>query len=200
MPVFCLFLHPYIEHMFFIKEVLMIEKICKYIEEQEILIDDCPELSKFKKAALYCNINNRNLILLSPEFHNRNLKEQAEILAEECGHFATSVGDTFVCPNTYASKLAISKSEQKATLWGAKYFIDEQDLKKYILISTSVEELTDYLGATDRMLYDYLYSLKHMGQYWQLNERLLLDLYKLPNLVIIDKEDLENGVDIYEEP
>lgn len=39
-----------------------------------------------------------------------------------------------------------------------------------------------------------------MGQYWQLNEKLLLDLYKLPNLVIIDKQDLENGVDIYEEP
>lgn len=57
----------------------MIEKICKYIEEQEILIDDCPELSKFRKAALYCNINNKNLILLSPEFHNRNLKEQADI-------------------------------------------------------------------------------------------------------------------------
>lgn len=89
---------------------------------------------------------------------------------------------------------------KKPPYGGAKYFIDEQDLKKYILISTSVEELTDYLGATDRMLYDYLYSLRHMGQYWQLNEKLLLDLYRLPNLVIIDREDLEKGVDIYEEP
>lgn|SRR3712207_921073 len=178
----------------------MIEKICKYIEEQDILIDNCPELSKFGKAALYCSIKNKNIILLSPEFYSRQANEQTEILAEECGHYATSSGDTFTVPDTYSGGLDISKSERKAALWSAKYFIDEQDLKKYIMISTSVEELTDYLGATDRMLYDYLYSLKSQGQYWEISDTILLDLYRLPNLVLIDKYDLEKGVDIYEEP
>ena len=69
-----------------------------------------------------------------------------------------------------------------------------------ILLSTSVEELTDYLGATDRMLYDYLYSLKSQVQYWEITDTISLDLYKLPNLVLIDKNELEKGVDIYEEP
>lgn len=178
----------------------MVEKIYKYIEDNNIMIDNCPELGKFGKTALYCNIKNKNIILLSPEFYNRQANEQSEILAEECGHYATSSGDTFTCPDTYSDKLNISKSEHKATLWGAKYFIDEQDLKKYIMISTSVEELTDYLGATDRMLYDYLYSLKSKEQYRGVSNTILLDLYKLPNLVLVDKNELEKGVDIYEEP
>lgn len=178
----------------------MIEKICKYIEEQDILIDNCPELSKFGKAALYCSVKNKNIILLSPEFYSRQTNEQTEILAEECGHYATSSGDTFTVPDSYSDRLDISKSERKATLWGAKYFIDESDLKKYILLSTSVEDLTDYLGATDRILYDYLYSLKSQVQYWEINDTISLDLYKLPNLVLIDKNELEKGVDVYEEP
>ncbi|MDY4128667.1 hypothetical protein [Peptostreptococcus porci] len=178
----------------------MIDKISKYIEENNIIIDECELLKKYGKAALYCCIENKNIILLHPDFEKRSKNEQIEILAEECGHYATSSGDTFIVPDTSLKKLNIDKSEHKAFLWGCKYFIDEDDLIKYLRISTSVEELTDYLGATDKMLYEYLYSLKNKMQFFDLQDGTFLDLYKLPNIVIIDKEELYGGVDIYEEP
>lgn len=174
----------------------MIDKISKYIDDNGIILDECDMLDKFGKAALYCHINNQDIILLNPNFKDRDIRDQVDILAEECGHYATSIGDTFISPATYSDRLKIDKSEHKAILWASNYFIDKLDLIRYIRLSTSVEELTDYLGISYSMLYEYLYNLKNKGQYLELGDGSKLDLYKLPNLVIISEQE---GVIDYEE-
>ncbi|WAW14774.1 hypothetical protein [Peptostreptococcus equinus] len=169
---------------------MTIEKINSYIENNNINIDNCDRLNFFGKSALYCNIYNKDLILLSPDFYKKLSSEQLEILAEECGHHATSVGDTFINTDLYYKKLEVSKSEKKAILWATNYIIDEYDLKKYIKQSCSVEELTSYLGITEEFLYEYLYCKRNKIHYLDLGDNKILDLYKLPNLHIMERSEI----------
>lgn len=165
------------------------EKLDIYIYENNITVDCCSELDQFNKSALYCNLGGDDIILLNPSLDTSDKGDKLEILSEECGHHATSVGDSFLAAEDSATRIYIDKTEKKATIWAAKYLIDLDDLRRYVLISGSVEELTDYLGVTYNILYEYLYNLKNHQQFLQITENKKLDLYKLPNLHIIERSD-----------
>lgn len=160
-----------------------LEKIENYIEKNNIILDTCKELEKFGKSALYCHINDKDIVLLSNSYHTKPTEEKLEILLEEIGHYATSVGDTFKENNTTSEKIIHDKCEKKAVIWGANFLITEDDIKKYISISDSVEELTEYLGVTQFILYEHLYNLRNKKRYIYLDNG-KVDLYRLPNICI----------------
>lgn len=167
---------------------MSLNKLEKFIYQKNIIVVKCKELDYFKKGALFCSINGNNIILLNENFYNRDKKEQIEILAEECGHYATTVGD-ITNANSYKERLDIDKAELKARQWGANYLIDIEALKKALLSCQTVDEVLDKLYISYNIFNDYMTKLSLQKQYLNLGNGYKLNLYKLPNLT---KERSEN--------
>lgn len=167
---------------------MSLNKLEKFIYQKNITVMKCKELDYFKKGALFCSINGNNIILLNENFYNRDKKEQIEILAEECGHYATTVGD-ITNANSYKERLDIDKAELKARQWGANYLIDIKALKKALLSCQTVDEVLDELDISYNIFNDYMTKLSLKEQYLNLGNGYKLNLYKLPNLI---KERSEN--------
>lgn len=167
---------------------MSLNKLEKFINQKNIAVVKCKELDYFKKGALFCSINGNNIILLNENFYNRDKKEQIEILAEECGHYATTVGD-ITNANSYKERLDIDKAELKARQWGANYLIDIEALKKALLSCQTVDEVLDKLDISYNIFNDYMTKLSLQKQYLNLGNGYKLNLYKLPNLT---KERSEN--------
>ncbi|WP_437131236.1 hypothetical protein [Peptostreptococcus russellii] len=167
---------------------MSLNKLEKFIYQKNIIVVKCKELDYFKKGALFCSINGNNIILLNENFYNRDKKEQIEILAEECGHYATTVGD-ITNANSYKERLDIDKAELKARQWGANYLIDIEALKKALLSCQTVDEVLDKLDISYNIFNDYMTKLSLQKQYLNLGNGYKLNLYKLPNLT---KERSEN--------
>lgn len=167
---------------------MSLNKLEKFINQKNIAVVKCKELDYFKKGALFCSINGNNIILLNENFYNRDKKEQIEILAEECGHYATTVGD-ITNANSYKERLDLDKAELKARQWGANYLIDIEALKKALLSCQTIDEVLDKLDISYNIFNDYMTKLSLKKQYLNLGNGYKLNLYKLPNLT---KERSEN--------
>lgn len=173
-------------------DAMNIDKLYDFINENNITVEVCPELQYFKKAALFCTIKGKNLILLNDNFYERPNCERVEILAEECGHYATTVGDMTIA-NSYKEKLDIDKAELKATQWGSNFLINMDSLKSALLTCQTLEEVLEELDVSYNVLNTYMTKLSLQGQYLELDDVYKLNLYKLPSLI-------KERNDIYEAP
>ena len=161
---------------------MSLNKLEKFINVKNIAVEKCRELDYFKKGALFCSINRNNIILLNEDFYSRDRKEQIEILAEECGHYATTVGD-MTKVSSYKERLDIDKAELKARQWGANFLIDSGSLKKALITCQTLDEVLDELDISYNILNDYMTKLSLQGQYLELGNGYKLNLYKLPSLI-----------------
>lgn len=159
-----------------------LEKLYDYTEQQNIKICKEEQLDKFGKAALYCNINNKDMILTSASFEYKSTYDKAQIIAEEIGHYATSVGDTFKTEED----IATSKSEIKAIKYGLNLLVDEETLRHAILMSVTPKDVEYYTGLKVSTINEYLkyYALQNM--YFYLDDNKALDLTKLPSWIVVE--------------
>lgn len=157
-------------------------KLDDFIFTNNIMVEECEKLRYFKKAALFCNIDGNNIILLNDDFNSRPKSEKIEILAEECGHYATTTGDMTVV-NNYSDKLKVDKAELKARQWGANFLIDSGSLKKALITCQTLDEVLDELDISYNILNDYMTKLSLQEQYLELGNGYKLNLYKLPSLI-----------------
>lgn len=161
---------------------MSLDKLNDFIFTNNIVVEECDKLKHFKKAALFCSINGNNIILLGDDFNSRSKNERLEILAEECGHYATTTGDMTVI-NNYSDKVKIDKAELKAKQWAAEFLIDFNKFKKACIKCQTLQELIDYLDISYNILNEYVTKLSLREQYFDLGNGYRLNLYRLPNIV-----------------
>lgn len=156
-----------------------IKKLNDFIENNNIIIDNCDELDLVGKSALYFNNGNHDYILLGNGYKKSGYKKQVDILAEECGHYATTVGDYLEKKNTYHEKIEIDKAERKAYNWACNFLIDETELADALKKSSNLEEVADILEVSEQTIIDYLYFYSLKNRFFHIDENKKIDLYKL---------------------
>lgn len=159
-----------------------LEKLYDYTEQQNIKICKEEQLDKFGKAALYCNINNKDMILTSASFEYKSTYDKAEIIAEEIGHYATSVGDTFKA----SEDISTSKSEMKAVRYGLNLLIGEEALRQAILNSVTSDDIEYNTGLKVSTINEYLRYYSLQNRYFFLDDNKALDLTKLPSWIVVE--------------
>lgn len=75
------------------------------------------------------------------------------VIAEEVGHYFTSVGNLTIKSENYSEKLQKNKKENKAKSWAANFLISDEDFVQalYNCISTPCD-LCDSFNVTDEIL------------------------------------------------
>lgn len=72
-----------------------------------------------------------HMIFLDNSIKNNKYK-LIEVLAEELGHYFTSIGNSVNNIYTYRDKLNVGKCENKATKWASNFLVNEDDIIKLI--------------------------------------------------------------------
>ncbi len=108
-----------------------------------------------------------------------------EVLAEELGHFFTSVGVSVGNIKTYSDKLELNRCENKADRWATNFLITEEDIINLINKNiTCVYEMADSLGVSVEILLKKFEYLSKSKQSLDLKNGKYLILTNLPNLII----------------
>lgn len=125
-----------------------------------------------------------HMIFLDHSLKN-NKDKLIEVLAEELGHYFTSVGNSISNINTYKDKLDIGKCENKATKWATYFLVSEYDIINLINNNiTSIHDMADKLGISVDILMKRFEYLSKKTSMLSLKNGKYLVLTNLPNLYI----------------
>lgn len=82
------------------------------------------------------------------------------ILAEELGHYFTSLGNLTITSKNYSEKLMKNKQEHRAKSWAANFLISDDEFLQALCncISTSFE-ICDFFNITNEMLHYKIHSI-----------------------------------------
>ncbi|BEP28781.1 ImmA/IrrE family metallo-endopeptidase [Helicovermis profundi] len=135
------------------------------------------------------NDSDGSFILINQSIEN-NIPLHRCVLAEEIGHYFTTVGINEPLNSIlYASNLSILKQEEKAIKWATDFLINTDSLLKYISsnIQCSFNDLIDFFNVTDIFMKEKLkfMSLEHL--YWHITDSHYLCLANLPNIFITSR-------------
>lgn len=134
----------------------------------------------------YCYDGDSYYILINKKILE-NKKIYRCVLAEEIGHYRTTIGDItprkYMC---YKDKLEIDKKERVALKWATEFLIPTNSLIDYIKDKDilSITTLTDYFCVTKDFImtkFDFMSKQKHL---WPLDKTRSLCLYNLPSVFI----------------
>jgi Zn-dependent peptidase ImmA (M78 family) len=115
------------------------------------------------------------------------------VLAEEIGHYRTTIGDItprkYMC---YADRLAVDKKELQALKWATDFLIPTETLLKVIKerVASTVQELSDYFFVTHDFFMRKLGFMAKQKDLWDIDEERVLCLYSLPSVFIHQKPKL----------
>lgn len=130
---------------------------------------------------------------------NKNIKTNAKIyravLAEEIGHYITTVGDiTPTCHTNYEYKLIIDKKELAAIKWAIDFLVPTEELLEVIRLKCiqNIYDLADMFYVTEDLLLKKFEFMAKLKPIWDLDDRRYLYLYKLPSIFIFEKFPLNN--------
>lgn len=113
-----------------------------------------------------------------------NKKEFTEVLAEEIGHYFTSVGDSISKVNNYTDKLNILRCEIKALRWATDFLVTEEDLiHAFDNGCNSYYELSEYIGVNEGIIKKKFELLSLNNNQIQLGKYRII-LTNLPNIYI----------------
>lgn len=141
------------------------ERIVSSLNSDSIIVDDKADLSPELKG-YYTEEYGPKVILLNQ--HITSAAEKACILAEELGHYHTTVGDI-----TDQSKTENRKQELRARRWAVKKLIRVEDfIRAYKAGVRNRLELAEYLEVTEGFIdtsiehYKGIYGFSHtIGEY-----------------------------------
>lgn len=137
-------------------EKLLIEADNKGIEILELDLGTCKKCGKCIDSTIIINANLPDI-------------EKFEVLAEELGHYHTTIGDI-----TDQDKIENRKQENKARRWGYKHTVSLVGIiDAYEYGAKNSYELSDFLGVTEEYLsksireYRRIYGIGYrLGQYY----------------------------------
>ena len=159
-------------------------QLMQIIRNNNILfeINSLPE----DRLGFYQHSSHATVIIIDDSLNNDPIHFKC-ILAEEIGHYFTTIGDNMPYKGiTYRKRVAIDKEEEKAIKWAVDYLIDTTRLLHYL--STNLydrfDELVDYFEVTEEYL---LLKLQFMGRqklHWHIRDMHYLCLSNLPSVHI----------------
>lgn len=118
-------------------------------------VDEIPELDS---EALYVARHGIRMILLA-NFLKQNMVHMTEVLAEELGHYFTSVGNN-VSPENYSDRVDIDKCETKAMKWACETLVPLDELVAALRTGIdNIADLADALSVSSDLLMKSLYFL-----------------------------------------
>ncbi|MCT4565008.1 MAG: ImmA/IrrE family metallo-endopeptidase [Maledivibacter sp.] len=129
-----------------------------------------------------------HLILINKEIR-KDERLYRTILAEEIGHYMTTVGDyTPRREMTYSEKIDIDKKELLALRWTTDFLIPTELLLKAIKdrLVGNFEEMLDYFYVTEEFLLHKLRFMAKEKMKWEIDDRRYLVLSGLPSLYVFE--------------
>ncbi len=163
-------------------------------EKLEIILDKCQIMKLYTsmpEAALghYHGDENYYIILINEKIrHDERLYRT--VLAEEIGHYRTTIGDAtprrYMC---YSKRVVLDKNELKALKWATDFLIPNDKLIQAIKdkVAISFEELIDHFFVTEEFMMLKLKFMAKQKQYWEIDYKRYLCLHNLPTVSIFDK-------------
>ncbi|MGP1568804.1 MAG: ImmA/IrrE family metallo-endopeptidase [Peptoanaerobacter stomatis] len=122
-----------------------LNRLYKYVDEQEIKLKYVNDLEyKYNLCGLYAHTEDTPVILLDSKLE-KDTKKHISILAEECGHYATSYGNNINHVNNENSRVLLEKCEQRADKWKCSFIIPDDILKEKLLEFDSLLEVASDL-------------------------------------------------------
>ncbi len=108
-----------------------------------------------------------------------------EVLAEELGHYFTTVGTSVGNIKTYSDKLELNKVENKADKWATNFLVTDEEIINLVNKNiTDINEMAEILSVPYEIILKKLKNLSITKQYLDLGNGKYLILSNFPNLMI----------------
>ena len=115
----------------------------------------------------------------------KDKNKHIEVLAEELGHFFTSVGISVGNIKTSSDKLELNRVENKADKWATNFLITDEEIINLVNKNiTDINEMAEVLSVSYEIVLKKLKNLSITKQYLDLGNGKYLMLTNFPNLII----------------
>ncbi len=116
-------------------------------------------------------------------------KQHRIILAEELGHYFTTIGNNTPKKYTrYLDKLKVDKFEEKALRWSLNFLVPTQELIDLLQsnknMNININECCDYFEVTEAFMIRKFETMAKEKTYWPLDDNFYLVLSNLPSVFI----------------
>lgn len=163
-------------------------------EKLETILDKCQILKLYAPLPqsvlgyYYCH-KDYYIILINEKIKNNERLYRA-VLAEEIGHYRTTIGDItprkYMC---YSERIELDKKELAALKWATDFLVPTDKLIDTIKnkVALTFEELLDHFYVTEEFL---MLKFKFMAKkkiVWELDDKRYLCLHSLPTVSIFAK-------------
>lgn len=127
-----------------------------------------------------------HMIFLDPSIKNNSLTH-LKVLAEELGHYFTTVGNFINNIKNYSELLRLNKCEDKATKWACEFLVTEEEIIDTINKGvTCPHEMACFLEVDTEVLIKRLEYLSFKKDLINLGNNRYLVLNNLPNFYIYE--------------
>ena len=168
------------------KTISKLDRLLDIAVSENIHIRYVPEIPSLGAEALYISRDGIRLILLLETLKD-NLIHLTEVLAEEIGHYFTSVGNN-INAVSYFDRLKIDKCESKAMRWACDFLVPKDELIENIKKCPSgLDDLADMLEVSKDILIQGLYYLSLNNDIIRIDDNKYLILCNYPNVYIYNK-------------
>lgn len=162
------------------------EQLLDIADKEDIIIKFVDEIPGIFAEALYISRDGIRMILLANILKSNHIR-MTEVLAEELGHYFTSMGNN-IKPKNYFDKISIDKCEAKALRWACNFLVPKNELIDELRKRPStIDELADGLSVSKDILMQGIYYLSLNHDYLLIDNDLYLVLTNYPNLYIYNK-------------
>ena len=152
--------------------------LIRLAEQQKIIIDEYPLGDELR--AIYLKIRELENPII---FLNENLSyyspETRCVLAEELGHYFTTIGNALYQHRNYSDVLRVNKIEKAALRWAGHFLIPDEDLCEALRHGQpSLYELSEIFNVTEPFMKSRLdtfkeeeYGLRHGSLYQRIKSK-----------------------------
>lgn len=165
-------------------------------EKMDIILDKCRIIKEFAPLPSsilgYYFCDGEYYIILINEAIKHDERLYRTVLAEEIGHYRTTIGDItprkYMC---YADRITVDRHELKALKWATDFLIPTETLLNVLKTKTAetLEDLVNYFYVTNEFFMKKLEFMARQNPIWDIDEERYLCLYKLPSVYIFKKFD-----------
>lgn len=159
-----------------------LDKLLKLAHDENIIIHYTDYIPG-NLGGLYVEIPGLGPVINILNSIKNNKKEFTEVLAEEIGHYFTSIGDSISKVNSYTDKLNILRCENKANKWACEFLIREDELIDALNKNINcIHDLAEYLDVDVEILLKRLEYLALQKPTLRISDTKQLILTNLPNI------------------
>ncbi|QZY56662.1 peptidase [Crassaminicella profunda] len=163
-------------------------------DKLETIIIKCEIIKEFMPLppsvlGYYYSDGDYSLILIAEKIRN-NERLYRIVLAEEVGHYRTTIGDItprrYMC---YSDRINVDKKELLALKWATNFLIPTNMLISVIKqrIATTFHDLVNYFFVTEEFLIEKFKFMAKEKSTWAIDEKRMLYLGSLPSIFIYNK-------------